>query len=315
MKPTKKQIDKILNNLPMTTVWLINEDGKYLRKDCVGEAMREGFSLGQDTMEKKVTAHYQGVCDKLNKKIATLKETIREYGRENLRLKQDNRDMQRWLDADDKEIADLKDELKKWKTLYGDNHYEKQLAKTQEKLTEASFNLKGWKARSKEFEEGYYEKSNALADTKGQLAKERKKADGLLKELSNSIYDCPVHRRGLVRKFRSRKQGIDVSKIIDTSVETEKEGLVYLGRKQRNEMFLGVDMVQGKEVTVIDELKIKGASLTPEGVVVEGEIIKSHKKKGSELLTTTNPKGKTSNKNKSTSEKGTTNKQKAGEKK
>ena len=39
------------------------------------------------------------------------------------------------------------------------------------------------------------------------------------------------------------------------------------------------------------------------------------RKKGSELLTTTNSEGKTSNKDKPTSEKGTTNEQKAGEKK
>jgi len=108
MKPTKEQKEAILKGiypLDSETVEKMNEEaffeegsGDVYDKDEVIKAIEEGVKLGQDTMEKKVTAHYQGVCDKLNK-----------------------------------ENSDLKDELGKWKTLYGDNHYEKQLAEERKK--------------------------------------------------------------------------------------------------------------------------------------------------------------------------------------
>lgn len=78
-----------------------------------------------------------------------------------------------------KEIANLKEELEKWKSLYGDNHYEKQ-------LTEANHNLLVWKNRSKEFEKEYYAKQEELADTKGKFAEAKKELQKWMEEAGHS---------------------------------------------------------------------------------------------------------------------------------
>lgn len=51
----------------------------------------------------------------------------------------------------------------------------------EKELTEANHNLKAWKNRSKEFEKDYYEKSDELADTKGELDHQKRLTESMRK--------------------------------------------------------------------------------------------------------------------------------------
>ena len=211
----------------------------------------EGFSAGLEAKEKEIAD--------LKERMVFMKCEIREHEIENLRLKQDKTDMQRWL-----------------------NEQRSDLTEIQEKLTEASFNLKVWKARSKEFEEGYYEKSNALADTKGQLAEEKKKTtkiefcsnkDKLLHDVmleleaerkkSDEVAD-ELDKRfvayDLAKKLRSRKRGSEEclnckegskgGRRITSIIMDECANLQPHQIEQMKKLSLGVDMAQGKDKTI-----------------------------------------------------------------